>query len=524
MLRRICLRPSWIRSRVGIVCLVMLTLLLAASSCGAVMAFQTPMERADEKILLSYQHKGKFDYGTYIKHVDIGEKEFFYKIIESVEVIFFYKFVPDKGWSARQVASQVEVSAILEAPLWEKTFTLVDRATLSGGFSIPFQLDLASIKEQFDIIDKEIGMVTYPRQVTIEAKVRTRAETDQGRLDDTFVTSAQIELSGTTLKWRGGSNQFKRGYIDELGYAHVGRFGYRVKLAPNSLYGAATLESIAEPDPPLPLGPGSKQSAKDVNSIDSIDFTFSYGFESFGRPPRNLAEEVEVTGILENPGNWSDSIVLLPRRNKTGASFNTRFPLDLAMLYERVEAADSEYGVSGAKYDLKIRAWVHTVGETDSKPINEVFTQDFSLSLGKNTIELDKKLTQTKQGAVTNTTWVTEPGVMFGRIGTGIASAAFLFVLPALFVGYLRAAPPEPSAAEKEARQARKKYKGVVVSVRELPPAEASDTTVELNSLAELVVVADGMGRPVFHKVEEQRYIYLVMDGNAKYLYMNQDS
>jgi hypothetical protein len=194
------------------------------------------------------------------------------------------------------------------------------------------------------------------------------------------------------------------------------------------------------------------------------------------------------------------------------------------MLYERAEAADSEYGVSGTQYGLKIRAWVHTVGETDSKPINEVFTQDFSLSLGKNTIELDKKLTQTKQGAVTNTTWVTEPGVMFGRIGTGIASAAFLFVLPALFVGYLRAAPPEPSAAEKEARQARKKYKGVVVSVRELPPAEASDTTVELNSLAELVVVADGMGRPVFHKVEEQRYIYLVMDGNAKYLYMNQDS
>jgi hypothetical protein len=76
------------------------------------------------------------------------------------------------------------------------------------------------------------------------------------------------------------------------------------------------------------------------------------------------------------------------------------------------------------------------------------------------------------------------------------------------------------SRAEEEALRAKRKHKGVIVDVGELPPAGAGETVIPIGSVDELVGIADALLKPVLHHARADKHTYCVIDGVVRYLYV----
>jgi len=70
--------------------------------------------------------------------------------------------------------------------------------------------------------------------------------------------------------------------------------------------------------------------------------------------------------------------------------------------------------------------------------------------------------------------------------------------------------------------RAKKKYKQTIVDIQELPSVKPNEIVIPLNSLNDLVRIADDLVKPALHKVAEGRHIYCIVDGTVRYQYVSQ--
>ena len=75
-------------------------------------------------------------------------------------------------------------------------------------------------------------------------------------------------------------------------------------------------------------------------------------------------------------------------------------------------------------------------------------------------------------------------------------------------------------SAGAEAARAKKKYRQLMVDVEELPEVKPTETVIPLNSLDDLVRIADDLVKPVLHRAEEGRHTYCIIDSGVRYLYV----
>ena len=59
-----------------------------------------------------------------------------------------------------------------------------------------------------------------------------------------------------------------------------------------------------------------------------------------------------------------------------------------------------------------------------------------------------------------------------------------------------------------------------MVDVEELPEVKPTETVIPLNSLDDLVRIADDLVKPVLHRAEEGRHTYCIIDSGVRYLYV----
>jgi len=60
----------------------------------------------------------------------------------------------------------------------------------------------------------------------------------------------------------------------------------------------------------------------------------------------------------------------------------------------------------------------------------------------------------------------------------------------------------------------------MMVDVEELPGVKPTETVIPLNSLDDLVRIADDLVKPILHQVEKGRHTYCIIDGGVRYLYV----
>jgi hypothetical protein len=207
----------------------------------------------------------------------------------------------------------------------------------------------------------------------------------------------------------------------------------------------------------------------------------------------------------------------VPETNKVG-NFTISFPIDIEYFTMVIDAIGQETGVRGSSPNIVIKADVYTVAHTDLGTINEVYTQTLSGKLEANTLSFDKVLSGSKLGSI---------GAPVSESSGGGSRAPWIIglVIALLALGYfgwsqtqLRVAPV--SVGESEAARARKKYRQMMVDVEELPWAKPTETVIPLNSLDDLVRIADDLVKPVLHQVNEGQHTYCVIDGAIRYQYI----
>ena len=513
--------------RARIICFALAGALLVASIVGLGYS-AAPTEGVPTA---KYEHRGEFDYTVYLKpnilygDVILTEKEeeeeapmvFFRDIIEEVQLAFSYKF--DSSQPLASVTNDVVVSIIAENPgMWQKEITILEETHEGREFKVDFPLHLRSLESAVDDIEEEIGISGSRTNFVIKAAVHTTAHTAMGTtIEEYFNHSITAIIQTNTLKLQGSFKRSDTGSKDDISYSEEGWFDYEVYLKPNQLYETDVLRSepppAAEPlAPPQTLGPGLVYFPM---IIDNIKASFSYQFLC-DRPISEQSQEVEVTVIIENPNKWSKSLVVVPETSKVG-SFTISFPIDIQYFTTVVDAIGQETGVRGSSHNIVIKADVHTVARTDLGTINEVYTQTLGVKLGGNILTFTKELSLSKSGSIGG---AAIPGESGSRAPWIIG-----LVIALLALGYfgwsqtqLRLAPV--SAGEAEAARARKKYKQMMVDVEELPGVKPTETVIPLNSLDDLVRIADDLVKPVLHQADKGRHTYCIIDSGVRYLYV----
>ena len=438
---------------------------------------------------------------------------YFRKIIDSIDVVFSYGFVPDGAVTG--VTEIVEISALLENPgVWQKEVILVPETTKSGDFTVSFPLDLEALDELVDTIDEEIGIGTRSIDVTIVANVHTVAQTGSGVVEDDFVQTTKVTVGTGSLGWEPGLSQSQIGSSGGLSYEQQGEFSYAIHLMENSLYGAITLT----PPPVLtkPIVALTTSPVYFTRLIDHVDGSFSYDFSC--QPLNQASATVKVTAILEHPGIWSREFDLVPETTE-GGDFTVTFPIEFDQFLELANVIRDETGIGSASYDLTITADVHTVGETDYGTIDEVFSQSLTGTLSSTTLTWDNNLDNSQSGSITEI--VTSP-IDTSRAVVGSRVALVFVVLFGFYVAwnYTQVKPIPVSTVEAKARQARKKHKDIIIDILKLPEAKAEEIVISLSSLDDLVKAADALLKPVLHKAEPEKHTYCVIDGLTRYEYV----
>ena len=516
--------------------LVSVSFLLIASVFGVWRAFSLPASTEQPIAVVNYEHRGGFDYLVYLKPNSLygplqpqeeeTEEEtspvFFRNIMREVLLAFSYNF--DSNQPVANVTNQVEVSIIAESPgMWQKEVPILEETHEGQEFRVDFPLDLESLESVVDDIDDEIGIVSYQNQFIIKAIVHTTAETAEGlTIEDDFSHEITAIIQAYTLKLQGSLARSDHSSEQGVSYTEHGWFDYEIHLKSNQLYETDVLRSEAlptaePPSRPQTLGPGLTYFP---TIIDDIMATFSYQFLS-DKPVTNLVEEVEVTAVLEYPDMWSKSFTLVPRTSKTGP-FVVDFPVDIKLFDAVADTLRSELGFGTTTYDLTIQAVVHTTGDTDSGHIDEVFAHSLQGHLGMNTFTLKGDLAKQQPGTIVEYTTVPVGKARVFRVlslaGLALAVFGFVFVLR----NSRQAQAVAISRMEEEALRAKRKYKGVIVDVGELPPTGTGETVIPIGSVDELVSTADALLKPVLHHAEADKHTYCVIDGSVRYLYVSE--
>jgi hypothetical protein len=517
--------------RLRIICFALAGALLVASLVGLSYPATAP---SDEIPAAKYEHQGQFDYTVYLKpstlygdatQTEEEEEEeipmvFFRNIIQEVRLVFSYNF--DASQSLANVTNELVVSIIAEDPgLWRKETTQLEETYGGTKFTVDFPLSLNYLDRIVDDIEEDIGITSSTRDFIIRAVVHTTAETSLGKtIEDEFSYELAAELTAKKLELKGDLGSSKTGSEEGIRYTGKGWFDYEVYLEPNHLYETDVLKSeetpvVEPPASPQTLGPGLLYFPKIISSIKA---SFSYQFLC-DRPISEQSQEVEVTVTIENPEKWSKSLVLVPRTNEVG-SFTISFPIDIQYFTAVIDAIGQETGVRGSSYNIAIKANVYTFAHTDLGTINDVYTQTLGVNLESNTLTFGKELSGSKSGSIGE---AATPGAS----GEGSSRAPWVIglVIALLALGYfgwcqtqLRLAPV--SAGEAEAARAKKKYKQMMVDVEQLPGVKPTETVIPLNSLDDLVRIADDLVKPVLHQAREGRHTYCIIDSGVRYLYV----
>ena len=514
------------------------SLLLIASLFGVWKAFSLPLRTEQPMAVANYEHRGQFNYLVYLTpnslygpsqpQEEATEQEtsrvFFRNIIDKAELAFSYRFESSEPMSS--ITNEVVVTTVAENPgLWQKEITILEETHEGGELRVDFPLLplLDSVERVMDDIEEEIGVSTYQNRFTIRATVHTTAVTVEGRtIEDDFSHEITVIVQAYTLTLEGSFKRSDTDSKEDISYSEEGWFDYEVYLKPNKLYETDVLRSdtipAAEPSSPSQtLGPGLVYFPK---IVDSIEASFSYQFLS-DKPATNLVEEVEVTALLEYPGMWSKSFTLVPRTSKSGP-FLVDFPVNIEMFDAVTNTLRSELGFGSATYDLTVQAVVHTTGNIGSEHIDQVFTHSLQGQLGMTTFTLKGNLGKEQPGTVVEyrmvpvgKTWV------FGGLSlAGLALAVFglLFVLRNRRQAQTVAIP----SMEEEALRAKRKHRGVIVDVGELPPTGAGEAVIPIGSVDDLVRTADALLKPVLHHAEADKHTYCIIDSGVRYLYISE--
>jgi len=301
-------------------------------------------------------------------------------------------------------------------------------------------------------------------------------------------------------------------------YEQIGTYDYTAKLKPNVIYNQTTLK------------PG--QGILYTRITEYINTTFSYTFELSGLDsPANITIEYSINAYLESP-QWSKQFKIVPSSTLnsigTTAELSSNYLINVTAFKEMFSAIQSETGTYRAQYNLTITPEIHTFASTDVGTIDNNFTPTLKVifnpgSPGGDTITIEG-LNQTSPGAITKTQKIYQPWVMNQRYTSYAFSAITFSALAYTTWLFIKTRPPKLGEKKKTIEEIIEPFEEIIVEIAEEPSHEGQKVTMK--TLEDLVKLADGLGKPVFHSErapsspdKEPTHTFYVLDGLVQYEY-----
>ena len=497
-------------NRIKIVPVIIAIILVIVGISGTVKGFTSATTTTTQQpvTLLNYEQDGTFDYqATMAPSYFYGTNQPTIPSSPNIPIQDISSIGMTYQYNSPDDQVQVEIDAVLVAPnSWQKTVVIVPQETEKGNFSINFSVDLTSLTNTAGTIEKELGGVGYsPVNINVVAVVTGT--------NDVFMHSLAITENQTFLSI--GNN------LVQTQGSSAGIFGYSVVLSDNSLYGATTIISpqLTIDTTPLVLGPNDTILIKLINGLD-----FTYAYTVTSDQPIKPSEAVEIDAIVSNPGKWTKTFVLVPSTIENG-NFTLNFPVDLAQYAILFNQIQMETGLSATAYNFTIQANVDLTSQTSTGTINKKFTDSIMTDLTGGTLSWTGDLQQADKGTISSTTNVQSP-VKIWRIQAttfrmisiiilviGLALLAFLFLVPAKKVD-------EQTISKQKALETEQKYKNLIITVNKLPELGLGESILTVDSLDELIKVAQALMKPINHFVNERTDIYWITDARTRYEYL----
>ena len=480
---------------------------------GTIKVFTSPkvITTKQSATLLNYQQNGIFDYKASIKPSNFyGTNQQAIPSSPNIPMQFIDSLAMGYQYSSPDDQVQVEIDAVVEEPSnWQKTVNIVPREAEKGNFTISFPIDLKAYQTLAATIDKEL-LGAGPQQYGTPSLNVNVIATVYGK-DATFTQTLLITMNQTYMVI--GNNLF------QTQSGSTGIFSYDVKLTDNSIFGATTISS-PQISIPTPIVLGSTETIF-TRLIDSLNFTYQYSVTS--DQTIQPTETVVVNAILANPGKWSKTFVLVPTTQETG-NFTLNFPVDLTQYLAVISDVQQETGVSATAYTLTVEADVDLKALTSAGAVDKVFSDSISTDLTGGVLTWTGDLNQSDKGTITTTSNVQTPAKTWGIQVTpfrvisivilviGMVLLAMLFLIPSKL-------KDQQAISKQKATETERKYKNMIITVNKLPEHLVAESILAVDSLDELIKVAQALLKPINHFVDTNVDIYWITDGTTCYEY-----
>ena len=228
-----------------------------------------------------------------------------------------------------------------------------------------------------------------------------------------------------------------------------------------------------------------------------------------------------VNATLADPGQWSKTFILVPSTQENG-NFTLNFPVDLAQyvaLYNNIQRGT---GVAGTVHQLTLEADVDLKAQTGAGVIDKKFSDSIITDLAGGVLIWIGKLQQSDKGTITSISNIQTPAKIIGMqvnsfrvismviLVIGLVLLAFLFFISAKKVD-------ETDISKQIALETERKYKNLIITVNNLPELGLGETILTVDSLDELIKVAQALMKPINHFVNERTDIYWITDARTRY-------
>ena len=308
-----------------------------------------------------------------------------------------------------------------------------------------------------------------------------------------------------------------KGYQSGKAYEQDGNFGYSFTLKSNPLTSAATLNSPAPVVHTVrKLPSATSYQSTQITNLD-VNFTCNLAAEN---AVGDIKNQVDASAVLSNPDGQQVVFPLISGQ-QFSSDVNVKLPIDVALLYDVINKMENTTDNNfAATYDLTVRVNVHTTAATPGA-VDEKISAVLPITIDSSGLSIGEVTGNTKSGTITTTAM--EPNSTRSMLLWVTWSLLALTLVMGLWTGYeIRESRRQPDLAKElwaSTQETAVKHKDILVNVAELPAAQAGDKSTKIDSLAELVKLADALLKPVLHLQHDGANVYCVIDGASRYVF-----
>lgn len=332
-----------------------------------------------------------------------------------------------------------------------------------------------------------------------------------------LLLASLLAVYAAGLLWSYSAHEEKTIVDEDYHYWHKAELDYAVQLLPNTVFSEGL------------LNPG-RVYVTELTDFITVNFLYRFSGERKADIRGNYRVTAELVALMaqdrEDQLLWEKEFDLVPRQSIAVDDrefyLTETFAIPFAEYQELIGQIHNEIKVSPAVINLVVRCDLNLTAETGNGVIRENLAPSMIIPMKGNTFTVNGNLAEEAEGSLVNAR--IEPVVSVRIARTIFPVAAILTaVILVVFLMLTFPADVEINPREREISRILKMHKDQIINTTGKLPL-IPEKTVKVDSIEELMKLADEVGRPVLHAkiIDEAKWEHCFMIYTQELVYMYQ--